>query len=142
LIKLPFGKEERIKVLTEHCAKIESLSQLHSANPTIFTGYKDIEKLANDKKVYYLTDKPVFVLSYIDDSDGPHQTQLKTKNVIVESTRYDSSFWNVLQRRYQNDEVFIFYHLNVQMGIIRGTFIKSPEIIAEERDQRIDDILS
>lgn len=134
--KLPFNKEERIKVLLEHCAKIESLSQIHT--PTIFTGFSDVEKLADEKKVYYLAEDPSFIHTYIDDSDK----QMKTKNIQVGTFRFDSNFWNIVNANYQNGKLFVFYHLNVQMGMIRGAFIQSSEIISEERDKRIDDILS
>lgn len=142
MTQLPIDKESRIKILTEHCAKIESLSQLHTSNPTFFTQYSDIEPLANERRIYYLTESPAFVMTYVDDSNGPYQTELKTKNVMVESFRYDSNFSKMIQNRYQNGEVFVFYHLNKSMNIIRGTFVKSPDIISKERDLRIDELLS
>ncbi len=133
--KLPFDKEERIKVLKEHCSKLESLSQIHTATTTRFS---DVEKLADEKKVYYLAEDTSFIHTYIDDSDK----QMKTKNIQVGTFRFDSNFWNIVNSNYQNGKLFVFYHLNVQMGMIRGAFIQSSEIIAKERDKRIDDILS
>lgn len=136
MIQLPIDKESRIKILTEHCSKIESLSQLHTSNSTVFTQYSDIEQLANERRIYFLVEAPAFVMTYTDNE------QLLTKNCIVETFRYDLNFSKIVQNRYQNGEVFVFYQLNKSMNTIRGTFVKSPDVISKERDSRIDELLS
>jgi len=135
VIQLPIDKESRIKILSEHCAKIESLSGVTITNPVLIE-YKDIEQLANERRIYFLVEAPAFGMTYIENG------QVLTKNCIVETVRYDSNFWKSIQNRYQNGEVFVFYQLNKSMNTIRGTFIKSPDIISKERDFRIDELLS
>ena len=134
MIRLPIDKESRIKILSEHCAKIESLMQIVIANPVLIE-YKDIEQLANERRICFLVEAPKFVMTYTDNG------QVLTKNCIVETFRYDSNFSKMVQNRYQNGEVFVFYQLNKSMNIIRGAFMKS-DIISKERDSRIDELLS
>jgi hypothetical protein len=134
VIRLPIDKESRIKILSEHCAKIESLMQIVIANPVLIE-YKDIEQLANERRICFLVEAPKFVMTYTDNG------QVLTKNCIVETFRYDSNFSKMVQNRYQNGEVFVFYQLNKSMNIIRGAFMKS-DIISKERDSRIDELLS
>ena len=134
MIRLPRDKESRIKILSEHCAKIESLIQIAILNPVLIE-YKDIEQLANERRIYFLVEAPAFVMTYTDNG------QVLTKNCIVETFRYDSNFSKMVQNRYQNGEVFVFYQLNKSMNTIRGAFMKS-DIISEERDSRIDELLS
>jgi hypothetical protein len=134
VIRLPRDKESRIKILSEHCAKIESLIQIAILNPVLIE-YKDIEQLANERRIYFLVEAPAFVMTYTDNG------QVLTKNCIVETFRYDSNFSKMVQNRYQNGEVFVFYQLNKSMNTIRGAFMKS-DIISEERDSRIDELLS
>ncbi len=134
MIQLPIDKESRIKILSEHCAKIESLMQIVIANPVLIE-YKDIEQLANERRICFLVEAPTFVMTYTDNG------QVLTKNCIVETFRYDSNFSKMVQNRYQNGEVFVFYQLNKSMNTIRGAFMKS-DIISKERDSRIDELLS
>jgi hypothetical protein len=134
VIQLPIDKESRIKILSEHCAKIESLMQIVIANPVLIE-YKDIEQLANERRICFLVEAPTFVMTYTDNG------QVLTKNCIVETFRYDSNFSKMVQNRYQNGEVFVFYQLNKSMNTIRGAFMKS-DIISKERDSRIDELLS
>jgi len=135
VIQLPIDKESRIKILSEHCAKIESLILTVIANPVLIE-YKDIEQLANERRICFLVEAPTFVMTYTDNG------QVLTKNCIVETFRYDSNFSKMVQNRYQNGEVFVFYQLNKSMNTIRGTFVKSPDVISKERDLRIDELLS
>ena len=135
MIQLPIDKESRIKILSEHCAKIESLILTVIANPVLIE-YKDIEQLANERRICFLVEAPTFVMTYTDNG------QVLTKNCIVETFRYDSNFSKMVQNRYQNGEVFVFYQLNKSMNTIRGTFVKSPDVISKERDLRIDELLS
>jgi len=134
VIRLPRDKESRIKILSEHCAKIESLIIAVIANPVLIE-YKDIEQLANERRICFLVEAPTFVMTYTDNG------QVLTKNCIVETFRNDSNFSKMVQNRYQNGEVFVFYQLNKSMNIIRGAFMKS-DIISKERDSRIDELLS
>ena len=134
MIQLPIDKESRIKILSEHCAKIESLIIAVIANPVLIE-YKDIEQLANERRICFLVEAPTFVMTYTDNG------QVLTKNCIVETFRNDSNFSKMVQNRYQNGEVFVFYQLNKSMNIIRGAFMKS-DIISKERDSRIDELLS
>ena len=136
MIQLPIDKESRIKILSEHCAKIESLIQIASITNPVLIEYKDIEQLANERRIYFLVEAPTFVMTYTDNG------QVLTKKCIVETFRYDSNFSKMVQNRYQNGEVFVFYQLNKSMNTIRGTFVKSPDVISKERDLRIDELLS
>jgi hypothetical protein len=135
VIRLPRDKESRIKILSEHCAKIESLMQISVITNPVLIEYKDIEQLANERRICFLVEAPTFVMTYTDNG------QVLTKNCIVETLRYDSNFSKMVQNRYQNGEVFVFYQLNKSMNTIRGAFMKS-DIISKERDSRIDELLS
>ena len=131
MIRLPIDKESRIKILTEHCTKIASLTISDNNHE-----YKDILQLTNERRIYFLVETPVFVYLYIENG------QMYAKNYVVGLMKYDSNFSKIAQNRYQNGEVFVFYQLNKSNNTIRGTFIKAPDIISKERDSRIDELLS
>ena len=134
LLKLPVDKEERIKVLTERIAQHESLNQQYSNNISIVS-YSDIELLANERKVYFIVDKPSFQYTYIEDN------QMKVKNVAVQNMFFNNDFFKAVQREYQNGKLFAFYSLRENM--IRGSFIDNlGDIISEDRDKRIDELFN
>ncbi len=134
LLKLPVDKEERIKVLTERIAQHKSLNQQYYNNISIVS-YSDIELLANERKVYFIVDKPSFQYTYIEDN------QMKVKNVAVENMFFNNDFFKAVQREYRNGKLFAFYSLRENM--IRGSFIDNlGDIISEDRDKRIDELLS
>ena len=135
MIQLPIDKKSRIKILSEHCAKIESLIQIAGVTNPVLIEYKDIEQLANERRIYFLVEAPTFIKTYIENG------QMLTKSYVIETFIYDSNFSKMAQNRYQNGEVFVFYQLNKSMNTIRGTFVKSPDVISKERDLRIDELL-
>jgi hypothetical protein len=109
LKKLPTEKEERIKIF----------SKITNENAYI-------ELLANEPKIYFITDFPVF--------------KVKNKNFIVESIRFDDQFFKNLQKEYQNGRLFVFYSFNV--GYIRGAFVDNcSDYIIEDRDRKIDELI-
>lgn len=118
--KLPIDKEERIKVLSDRIAS-----------------YSDIELLANERRVYFIVDQPIFVHKYFEDG------QIKSERISVQTfffnRDYHNGFSKTIQREYQNGRLFVFYSLRENM--LRGAFIHS-DSITEDRGKRIDEILS
>ena len=132
--KLPIDKEERIKVLSERIAQHESTNQQYSNNVS-FASYSDIELLANERRVYFIVESPAFQYTYIEDG------QIKTKNMAVQSMMFSNDFFKAIQREYQNGRLFAFFSLRENM--IRGAFVdKTSDYIIDDRDKRIDDLLS
>lgn len=116
--KLPIDKEERIKVLSDRIAS-----------------YSDIELLANERRVYFIVDQPTFVHKYFEDG------QIKSKRISVQTFFFNNGFSKTIQREYQNGRLFVFYSLRENM--LRGAFIdKTSDYIIDDRDKRIDELLS
>ena len=132
--KLPVDKEERIKVFSERIAQHESLIQ-QSSNSISITSFSDIELLANERRVYFIVDQPTFAYTYIEEN------QINSKSVAVSTMRFNDDFFKIIQREYQNGRLFAFYSLRENM--IRGAFIdKTSDYIIDDRDKRIDELLS
>ena len=132
--KLPIDKEERIKVFTEQITLHETLSH-QVVDKVSLINYSDIELLANERRIYFIVEQPVFTYTYIEDS------QIKSKNVQVQTMLFNNEFFKAIDREYRNGKLFTFYSLRGNM--IRGVFIDNvSDYIIEDRDRRIDDLLT
>lgn len=117
LKKLPTEKEERIKIFSKKTNEIAY-----------------IELLANEPKIYFITDFPAFIVSYFEDG------KVKNKNFIVESIRFDDQFFKTLQKEYQNGRLFAFYRF--KEDYIRGAFVDNcSDYIIEDRNRKIDELI-
>ena len=130
--KLPLDKEERIKVIKDRVEMI-SIDLNGSFSESDYT--KNIELIANDRRIYFILDTPMFEYTYFEGDKA------KVRSMTVGDASISKQFFDHISREYQNGRLFAFYSLS--NNIIRGAFVDNlGDLIAEDRDKRIDDILS
>lgn len=127
---LPKGKEERIKSITEQISYLCSISEkINVVNP------QDIERLALDKSVCFITHLPIFQHTYIENN------RVNTNSITVMSFLFDSNFFNLLTNERKNGKLFAFY--NLEGSIIRGNFLDHcGEYLSSLRDETINEIIN
>ena len=130
--KLPFDKEERIKVIKDR-VEMNVIDLNGSFSESDYA--KNIELISNDRRIYFILDSPMFEYTYFEGDKA------KVRSMTVDSIYISKQFFDHIGREYQNGRLYAFYSLS--NNIIRGCFIDNlGDLIAEDRDKRIDDILS
>ncbi len=131
--RLPIDKEGRLKEIMIQCKLTESMSSMNSNLPYNFSK-EDIELIANEKRIYYICEGPVFDRTYTVDGN------INVKRYAVNTMMFGENFFKIIQEKYSNGEIYVFFSLS--NGMIRGCFVEDfDDIISKERDDRIIEVL-
>jgi hypothetical protein len=141
---LPNTYDERVKLINERIASISS-SQMINSNNIYIPSFSDIDMIANENKVYFISDAPVFTYSFINKD-----CNVESRNIQCNTYKLDSDFIKVINDEYNNNcNVFVFYSIgqNVSLSTIRGAFvpIRKEDLwcyVIENRDKKINDIIN
>lgn len=131
--RLPIDKEGRLKEIMIQCKLTESMSSMNSNLPYNFSK-EDIELIANEKRICYICEGPVFDRTYTVDGN------INVKRYAVNTMMFGENFFKIIQEKYSNGEIYVFFSLS--NGMIRGCFVEDfDDIISKERDDRIIEVL-
>ena len=142
--KLSHIYDERVKEINERIASINN-SQLVNSNSVYIPSLNDIDVIANEKMIYFISDAPVFNYMFINEKNV-----VESKIFTCNTYKFDDDFIKMANNEYYNNSnVFAFYSLsnNGYMTLIRGAFVTIRKedmwwYLIENRDKKIDDIIS